>query len=91
LKIAQPFVAGLPSGHVDRVFIDAIVRLASSLGLGVVAEGIETDAQATAVAELGCGFGQGFHFGSPLSQLGVAGYLSAPTLPESPRVLSRVA
>jgi diguanylate cyclase (GGDEF)-like protein len=91
LKIAQPFVAGLPTGHVDRVFIDAIVRLASSLGLAVVAEGIETAAQANAVAELGCGFGQGFHFGSPLSQLGVAGYLGAVTLPEKPDVLERVA
>ena len=54
LKIAQPFVDGLPSGHVDRVFIDAIVRLAASLELAVVAEGIETAAQANAVAELGC-------------------------------------
>src|SRR6185295_9891202 len=84
LKIAQPFVAGLPTGHVDRVFIDAIVRLAGSLGLGVVAEGIETAAQADAVAELGCGFGQGFHFGSALSRLGVASYLGAATLPETP-------
>ena len=91
LKIAQPFVAGLPDGHVDRVFVDAIVRLASSLELEVVAEGIETAAQATVVAELGCGFGQGFHFGSPLSQLGIAGYLGAVTLPGSPRVLDRVA
>jgi diguanylate cyclase (GGDEF)-like protein len=91
LKIAQPFVAGLPSGHVDRVFIDAIVRLASSLNLAVVAEGIENAAQANAVAELGCGYGQGFHFGSPLSQLGVAGYLGAETLPESRPVLDRVA
>ena len=91
LKIAQPFVAGLPEGHVDRVFIDAIVRLASSLDLAVVAEGIETAAQANAVAELGCGFGQGFHFGSPLSQLGVASYLGAITLPGSPHVLDRVA
>ena len=79
------------TGHVDRVFVDAIVRLASSLGLEVVAEGIETGAQASAVAELGCGYGQGFHFGSPLSRLGVASYLGAVTLPESPRVLDRVA
>ena len=79
------------AAHVDRVFIDAIVRLAASLGLEVVAEGIETPRRRNAVAELGCGYGQGFHFGSPLSQLGVAGYLGAATLPESPRVLGRVA
>jgi predicted signal transduction protein with EAL and GGDEF domain len=91
LKIAQPFVAGLPDGHVDRVFIDSIVRLASSLDLTVVAEGIETAAQASVVAELGCTHGQGFHFGSPLSQLGVATYLGSRTLPGSPQVLDRVA
>jgi len=91
LKIAQPFVAGLPDGHVDRVFIDSIVRLASSLDLTVVAEGIETAAQANVVAELGCTFGQGFHFGLPLSQLGVASYLGSRTLPGSPQVLDRVA
>jgi diguanylate cyclase (GGDEF)-like protein len=91
LKIAQPFVAGLPDGHVDRVFIDSIVRLASSLDLTVVAEGIETAAQANIVAELGCSHGQGFHFGSPLSQLGVAMYLGSRTLPGAPHVLDRVA
>jgi diguanylate cyclase (GGDEF)-like protein len=91
LKIAQPFVAGLPDGHVDRVFIDSIVRLASSLDLTVVAEGIETAAQASIVAELGCAHGQGFHFGSPLSQLGVATYLGSRTLPGAPHVLDRVA
>jgi diguanylate cyclase (GGDEF)-like protein len=91
LKIARPFVAGLPDGHVDRVFIDSIVRLASSLDLTVVAEGIETAAQATVVAELGCTHGQGFHFGSPLSRLGVATYLGSRTLPGAPQVLDRVA
>jgi EAL domain-containing protein (putative c-di-GMP-specific phosphodiesterase class I) len=85
LKIAQPFVAGLPDGHVDGVFVDAIVRLASSLGLEVVAEGIETPAQAAAVAGFGCTRGQGFYFGSPLSRLGVASYLTAETLPQGAR------
>ncbi len=93
LKIARPFVAGLPDGHVDGVFVDAIVRLASSLGLEVVAEGIETSAQAAAVSRLGCTRGQGYYFGSPLSQLGVADYLGAETLPqaETRTALERVA
>jgi hypothetical protein len=83
LKIARPFVAGLPDGHVDSVFVDAIVRLASSLGLAVVAEGIETATQAAAVAGLGCTRGQGYYFGAPLAQLGVADYLGADTLPQA--------
>jgi diguanylate cyclase (GGDEF)-like protein len=82
LKIARPFVAGLPDGHVDNVFIDAIVRLAASLGLDVIAEGIETPEQAATVESLGCSQGQGFYFGMPLSRLGVPQYLGAPRLPQ---------
>jgi diguanylate cyclase (GGDEF)-like protein len=92
LKIARPFVAGLPEGELDGVFIDAIVRLATSLGVEVVAEGIETAGQAQAVSALGCSLGQGFYFGEPLGELGVSAYLGARTLPSLPSLpLTRVA
>ena len=81
LKIARPFVVGLPDGELDAVFVEAIVRLATSLGLTVVAEGIESAAQCQAVAALGCTHAQGFYFGEPLSGLGISTYLWAPTLP----------
>jgi EAL domain-containing protein (putative c-di-GMP-specific phosphodiesterase class I) len=81
LKIAQAFVAGLPQGHVDAVFIETIVRLAQSLGLTAVAEGIESHDQAVAVQSLGCTHGQGFYFGEPLGAIGVATYLGASALP----------
>jgi diguanylate cyclase (GGDEF)-like protein len=81
LKIARPFVAGLPDGELDGVFVDAIVRLATSLGLEVVAEGIESAGQADAIAALGCTHGQGFYFGEPLGELGVSAYLGSRTLP----------
>ena len=81
LKIARPFVMGLPDAELDAVFVDAIVRLATSLGLDVVAEGIESGAQCQAVADLGCTHGQGFYFGEPLAGLGISSYLWTPTLP----------
>ncbi len=81
LKIAQAFVDGLPQGHVDAVFVETIVRLAASLGLSAVAEGIETQEQANAVSALGCEFGQGFYFGEPLHTIGVTTYLGASVLP----------
>lgn len=81
LKIARPFIVGLPDGELDAVFVEAIVRLATSLGLDVVAEGIESGAQCQAVAALGCTHAQGFYFGEPLAGLGVSSYLWAPTLP----------
>jgi diguanylate cyclase (GGDEF)-like protein len=90
LKIAKPFVAGLPDGHADAAFVEAIVTLATSLGIDVVAEGIETAEQAQAALELGCCFGQGFFFGSPLGQIGVTPYLTAGALPARPHVVSGV-
>ena len=71
LKIAREFVAGLPESPVDTAFFETIVRLGGSLGLDVVAEGIECAAQASAVTSLGCGLAQGFHFGHPLAPLGL--------------------
>jgi diguanylate cyclase (GGDEF)-like protein len=81
LKIAREFVSGLPDGHVDSAFVETIVRLASSLGLQVVAEGLESAGQTATVAELGCELGQGYHFGAPVGPIGVASYLAAEMLP----------
>jgi len=88
LKIAKPFIAGLPDGHADAAFVEAIVTLATSLGIDVIAEGVETAAQAHAALELGCRFGQGFYFGTPLGQIGVTPYLTAGELPARPHVAS---
>jgi diguanylate cyclase (GGDEF)-like protein len=81
LKIAQAFVGGLPEGHVDAVFVETIVRLAGSLGLTAVAEGIESREQASVVRSLGCELGQGYYFGEPLGTIGVSTYLRAAVLP----------
>jgi EAL domain-containing protein (putative c-di-GMP-specific phosphodiesterase class I) len=81
LKIAREFVAGLPSGHVDRTFVETIVRMGDALGLEVIAEGIESEAQASCIASLGCRLGQGYYFGEPVGGMGVTRYLTAPRLP----------
>ena len=71
LKIAREFVVGLPDSPVDTAFFETIVRLGRSLGHDVVAEGIECAEQAAAVARLGCGLAQGYHFGHPLAPVGL--------------------
>jgi diguanylate cyclase (GGDEF)-like protein len=66
IKIDGSFVRELRSGQEARVIVSAIVGMATALGLDVVAEGAETEEQALLASELGCGFGQGFHFAHPM-------------------------
>jgi diguanylate cyclase (GGDEF)-like protein len=60
LKIDRSFVAGLGHGSADVAIVRTIIELGRSLGLDVVAEGIETDEQAAALLSLGCALGQGY-------------------------------
>lgn len=65
IKIERTFVAGLGCNGRDEVVVEAVVRTARQLGVGVVAEGVETEAQRARLVELGCPFGQGWLFGRP--------------------------
>ena len=80
LKIPKTFVDQLAGEGEDAGFVDAILRLAGSLGLITVAEGIEHVAQARKVRDLGCGLGQGNLFSRPIPQTDVFRLLrAAPT------------
>jgi diguanylate cyclase (GGDEF)-like protein len=74
LKIAMPFVEGITRGKQESSFVRMIMDLARTLGLEVIAEGIESPDQLAALRELGCEFGQGFHLGLPA---GVDNYAQA--------------
>lgn len=65
LKIDRSFVQGLGEGGVNFCLVRNILQLAESLGMSVVAEGIETVEDARILQELGCDFGQGYVFGRP--------------------------
>ncbi|MCU1455335.1 MAG: putative diguanylate cyclase/phosphodiesterase with sensor [Acidimicrobiales bacterium] len=65
VKIDQSFVAGATSSE-ELAFLGAIVSLGHSLNLETLAEGIETEAQATILENLGCRLGQGYFFGHPM-------------------------
>jgi len=66
LKIAREFVEGLAFSDHDAAFVRLIVGLAKTVGLKVVAEGIETRAQLDMLREIGCEFGQGYYFARPM-------------------------
>ena len=66
VKIDRSFVQRVDASEHHRVLIEATVRVAQSLGLATVAEGVETTAQAAALAALGCDAGQGYWYARPL-------------------------
>ena len=66
LKIDRSFLVAEAMEGRGGVILDTVVALAHGLGMLVVAEGIETEAQASRLLALGCDLGQGYHFSEPL-------------------------
>ncbi|MDO8907432.1 MAG: EAL domain-containing protein [Pseudohongiella sp.] len=66
LKIDQSFVSALPDDPDAAAITRAIVSLGHTLGMVTIAEGVETQAQADFLREIGCEQGQGFLFSKPL-------------------------
>jgi EAL domain-containing protein (putative c-di-GMP-specific phosphodiesterase class I) len=71
LKIDRSFVARIGDDDGGEI-IRLIVGLARTLGLGVIAEGTESDAQVKYLAALGCKHGQGYYFARPLAPEAIA-------------------
>ncbi|HEU4672324.1 MAG TPA: EAL domain-containing protein [Candidatus Limnocylindrales bacterium] len=77
IKIDRSFVDGLGSEPEKAAIVSAALAVARALGLGVTAEGIETDEQLRVLVELGCAYGQGFRFAPPLTAARTAALLAA--------------
>jgi PAS domain S-box-containing protein len=65
LKIDRSFVAGLPEDSDDAAIVTAVIQMAHSLKLAIVAEGVETEAQAAFLRRAGCEQAQGYLYGRP--------------------------
>jgi len=70
-------VTGLDREPTGAAIAGAVITLAHALGMAVVAEGIETAAEAALLRTLGCGTGQGFHFARALPPAAIAARLAA--------------
>jgi diguanylate cyclase (GGDEF)-like protein len=66
LKIDRSFVRDLPADRGDAAIVQAALSMAQALGMDVVAEGVETDAQHRMLKAMGCRYGQGYLYSRPL-------------------------
>ena len=67
VKIDRSFVAGVDQDGGSRRFVRGVIAFADEIGLRVVAEGVEREAERAALAELGCQYAQGFLFSPPVT------------------------
>jgi EAL domain-containing protein (putative c-di-GMP-specific phosphodiesterase class I) len=67
IKIDKSFVDNVTSDHQSAIIVASVSRLAASLGMTVVAEGVETEEQRRILIAAGCGALQGYHFGRPMT------------------------
>jgi diguanylate cyclase (GGDEF)-like protein len=77
IKIDRSFVSQVTSSAHHRVLVEATVRVARSLGMGTVAEGVETAEQGEVLAALQCDKGQGYLYARPLDADAATSWLAA--------------
>lgn len=75
LKIDQSFIKGIQNSTENLAIVTAIIKMAKTLGLKVVAEGVETQNQWDALKKLDCNYGQGFLWSKALSPNNFITYL----------------
>ena len=81
LKIDRSFVASVERTPEDRALVHAIAQLGRTLQLCVVAEGVEREQHIEQLLDLGCGYGQGYHYAKPLPPAALAAYLAEKVVP----------
>ena len=81
LKIDQSFVRDMTADSNDVAIVEAILGMSRTLGLQIIAEGVETEAQLSILQQLGCEAGQGYLFSRPLPPAELALWLQRTQQP----------
>jgi diguanylate cyclase (GGDEF)-like protein len=90
IKIDRSFVSQVASSAHHRVLVEATVRVARSLGMGTVAEGVETSEQAQVLEALQCDKGQGYLYSRPLDGTAATHWLATRGSAQVPRAEMRL-
>jgi EAL domain-containing protein (putative c-di-GMP-specific phosphodiesterase class I) len=90
LKIDRSFVKGVADSADSRRLARTIIELGQDLGLRVVAEGVETEAQAEHLKALGCDYGQGYFFSRPVEAARAAELLGRTQIWQPAKTLALV-
>jgi two-component system CheB/CheR fusion protein len=77
VKIDSSFLTGIGRERQDEAIVDAIVKLAQSLRIEAVAEGVENETQIAFLQQSGCPIGQGFHWAQPMPAAAFTDFLIA--------------
>ncbi len=88
LKVDRSFVSSLPDDTDDKAITTAVIALARGLNMSVVAEGVETQAQADLLRQLGCHEMQGYLLSRPLPAVELAAWLNKRLVEEVQRKLA---
>ena len=66
LKLDRSLIQGLVDSAQNQIIVASIISMCHQLGVSVIAEGVETEAQRDKLRQLGCSLGQGDFYGKPL-------------------------
>ena len=83
IKIDQSFVRDMLENPADTAIIEAMLAVAGSFKLGVIAEGVETAGQLSRLADLGCAIYQGYFFSRPIAADEFARHYLEPAQPRA--------
>jgi diguanylate cyclase (GGDEF)-like protein len=78
VKLDRTFVENVTDSPHDAAIVRAVSEMAETIGLGVIAEGVETEEQVRVARDLGCGYAQGYHFAEPVPASYVERLLAGP-------------
>nr|MDT0661697.1 EAL domain-containing protein [Micromonospora sp. DSM 115978] len=80
LKLDRSFTETVATSRRQRLLVEGIIRLASTLGLQIIAEGVETERERMVLMDMGCVYAQGYLFSRPVPEPEVAGWLKKTSI-----------